>query len=103
MDPKMFWEIFIHILTIGIAIVVATIRIGKMLQDEMSAHGDKMLKAVGEVEARMVASIDAIWKSQDKQDVKISEVEKGHYRLEGRLQGIGIRMAERPSGDERDP
>ena len=114
MDGKTLWEVSVHIIPIVVTIVVATIRIGKMLKDEMEAHGARMLTAVGEVEKRLttavgevekrlVSSIEAIWRDQGKQDAKISEAEKCLYRMEGRFQAIGFRVSARTNPDEQDP
>lgn len=100
---KALWEIGIHLLPIVLAIILATIKIAGLLKKEMESHVNKTIFAVVEVEKRLVASIEAIWRDQDKQDSKISEAEKALYRMEGRFQAIGFRVVPRASGDEQDP
>ena len=103
LTAERLWEILVHVVPIVITIVYATIKIGKMIKDEMEKHGTSMLTAVKEVEERLVGRIEAIWKDQGDQNRRISEVEKGHYRLEGRIQGLGHRVGERPPAEESSP
>lgn len=81
MSPNEIWNIGLHVLPVVLAIVVAVFKIGSMLESKLTNHTTAL-------RLDFERHIDDLWKSQTRQDERVAELAKDHYRLEGRL---GIR------------
>jgi hypothetical protein len=97
------WEVSIHVGPILLGLVVATVKILRVLDEKISEHSKPMVEALMGVEHRLTQGIEAIWKHEEKQDARLDLIFKEHYTFMGRHQiRCPAREGDPPKGGEMD-
>jgi len=77
------WEIGVHIVPILLAVVLATVKITRVLREEIRGEIGPIMERIEQVEKRFLDTIRDLWEHNNSQDVRIEAVTAAHNRLRG--------------------
>lgn len=83
LSARDLWEVTLHVGPILIGLVIATVKILRVLDEKISEHVQPMITALNGVEKRLGQAIEAIWKHEEKQDARLDEIFREHYEFKG--------------------
>jgi hypothetical protein len=77
------WEIGVHVVPILIAVIIATIKITRVLREEIRGEIGPIMKRIDQVEESFLRTVRDLWDHNNSQDVRIEAVTAAHNRLRG--------------------
>ena len=77
------WEVMIHVGPILLGLVIATVKILRVLDEKISEHSQPMIDALKGVEGRLTQAIEILWRHEEKQDKRLDEIFREHYEFKG--------------------
>jgi hypothetical protein len=95
------WEIVIHVGPILVAVVLATLKLTKVIRDEIRGEIGPIITRIDRMEESFKAMLRELWDHNETQDLRIDAVTASHNRLRGSHDAI-IRIGHASySGPER--
>lgn len=83
LTPRDILEVAVRVTPIVIAVIIATIKIIKVLREEIRGEIGPIMDRFDKLEKQFIDTVRTLWEHNSSQDIKIDAVIASHNRLRG--------------------